>query len=60
MKARILAAILSLAVSLPVFMYLFHSILVKIDATELEFFLFWIYLPCTALSAVIFRVTEGE
>jgi hypothetical protein len=38
---------------LPIWFYLIYSILLAVDASELTWFLFWVYLPASALVSFI-------
>jgi hypothetical protein len=48
---------LALFIVAPIWYYLLYKILVFVNATDLMWFLYWVYLPigflCTALSKVI-------
>ena len=45
-KIKVVKSIVAILITMPIWFYLLHSILVKINASELEFFLFWVYVPC--------------
>ena len=53
-----IASILAIFVSLPIWFYLLYKILVAINATELMFFLFWIYFPLPIISSVLLKLAE--
>jgi hypothetical protein len=46
---RLINGILSLTIVLPIWFYLLYKILVAINASELMFFLYYIYLPVSIL-----------
>ena len=54
MKALVVFfSLLGICVSLPIWFYLIYQILELVNATELMWFLFWVYVPVTfGLSAV--------
>lgn len=49
----ILTASLGLIVTIPIWMVLLYKILVMIDATELMWFLYWIYLPSVVFTSLL-------
>ncbi len=44
----------------PIWFYLMYKILVAIHATELMFFLFWVYVPMSVLVAILSKVSDNE
>ena len=54
-----LALALSL-ITLPIWYYLLYSILDAIDANELQWFLFWVYIPLGVIIKVISDLTPKE
>lgn len=59
-KANTLAGIISAFLVLPIWFYLIYQILQRVQASELMWFLFWIYVPATALSRVLIEVAGKE
>lgn len=57
---KTIVALLTLCVTLPIWFYLLYSVLVRVQASELMMFLFWIYVPVNLLSFVIFKVIEAS
>jgi hypothetical protein len=57
-KAKTIGVLLSLFVTLPIWFYLLHSVLTYIGATDLEWFLYWVYVPVGILCTVIAKITE--
>ena len=55
---RAIAALLGLCVVLPIWYFLLYQILVRVNASELMFFLFWAYLPVSALVQTILQLTK--
>lgn len=58
MKSAI--GILQLFVVLPIWYYLMYQILVRVNATELMFFLYWIYVPAALLAATVTKMIERD
>lgn len=55
---KIICTLLWLFVSMPIWYFLQYQILVRVNATELMFFLFWVYLPVTVFATVIAKLAE--
>ena len=60
MKLKIVAAICALFITLPIWFFLLYQILVRIDASELMFFLFWAYVPFSIFVGVVAKLTGDE
>lgn len=59
MKAiKIIWAMVSVFLTLPISMYLQFKTLKMIEATELMMFLFWVYVPLVLFSVVISKLIE--
>ena len=56
MKA--VAALLAAFITLPIWFFLLYRILQAVNASELMWFLYWIYLPFTFLVLVLVRLAE--
>ena len=48
-KAQALAALLGMLVCLPIWFYLIYQVMVRVNASELMWFLFWVYVPATVI-----------
>lgn len=58
---RIIAFIIWFFVTAPIWYYLFYKILVAVNASELMFFLYWIYMPSAIIGGIIVKLSdEGE
>ena len=57
---KVIGAILGLFVSLPIWFFLMYRVLEAVNATELMWFLYWIYLPVTILVSVITKIAEAD
>lgn len=58
--ARVVSAILSVIVVAPIWYYLVYKILQGINATELMWFLYWIYLPVGIIVRLIDSIVNGQ
>lgn len=58
MKAVI--AILSFLIVAPIWYYLLYQILVRVNASELMFFLYWVYAPAAIISGSIRELLNGK
>lgn len=52
--------LIAIFVTVPIWFYLLYQILERVQATELMFFLFWIYVPATILLHVIAKLASKE
>lgn len=52
---KIVTGAMATCVTIPIWLYLFYQILKLVNASELMWFLFWVYVPCTF---VVFIVRE--
>ena len=59
-KLKIIQALIALLVSLPIWFYLLHEVLERVQATELMWFLFWVYVPVSIFATFIGKLIEGE
>lgn len=58
-KLKMVFALLSVFVVMPIYLYLIHWLLVSSGAGDLQMFLFWIYVPTAILMTVIQKVIEA-
>lgn len=58
-KLNFIVGLIALAICLPIWYYLLYQILVRVQATELMMFLFWIYVPTMALVGVARDVVKS-
>lgn len=57
-KAKIITGVLSVFLTIPIFIYLLYNIMVKVEASELMWFLFWIYIPVVLVVYTLKVVVE--
>ena len=57
---KLAAVLVSLCVVMPIWYYLIYQILVRVDASELMFFLFWVYVPARLFSLVVANLTTAK
>jgi hypothetical protein len=55
-----ITALIFILIQLPIWFYLIYKILQTINATELMWFLFWVYVPVTFVIAFLTRIVQGE
>ena len=55
-----IAAILGLCVSMPIWYFLLYRIITAVQAAELTWFLYWVYVPVSILVGTLSKLTEGE
>lgn len=53
-----LSGIIALLIVMPIWYYLLHQILVRVQASELMFFLFWVYVPAGLLVQIIAKAAS--
>ena len=58
--AKGIAGTLAFLVTIPIWYYLLYKILQSIGATELMWFLFWIYVPVGILISVLAKIAEND
>jgi len=58
--AKTISGILTVFITLPIWYYLFYKILGLVNATELMWFLYWIYLPVGVLVQIINKAVKSE
>lgn len=55
------AVILRIVITMPIWFYLMHWMMVQLHAGDLQMFLFWVYVPVTIFSgAMIEMATKGK
>lgn len=55
---KIISSILGFCVTIPIWYYLLYQILVRVNASELMFFLYWIYLPVTFVAGILMTIIK--
>jgi len=59
-KFHWLSLILGLTITMPIWWYLLYKILQAINATELMWFLYFVYIPVAIVIAIISKIAEGK
>lgn len=54
------SSLLSVFVTLPIWYYLIFSILVAINASQLQWFLYWVYVPVGLFVAVATKLVQDQ
>ncbi len=57
-KLKVFSGLLAIFIVLPIWFYLLYQILDAIQASELTWFLYWIYLPVSMLMTFIYKLLE--
>lgn len=57
---KLISAIVYTLIALPLALFLQYKILVTINASELMWFVFWIYAPIAVVVTVVFKLLENE
>ena len=52
-KTGCIGAVLQVLIVSPIWLYLLYSVLKAIEATDLQWLLFWIYVPVCILTGII-------
>lgn len=58
-KAKLIAGLLTMFVTVPIWFYLLDFVLTNAGASELQWFLFWIYLPAGILVHVLMAIAAS-
>lgn len=58
MKA--IGSVLITLVTLPIWLFLLYRILVRSGAGELDFFLFWVYIPVIFIATILIRLADKK
>jgi hypothetical protein len=59
-KNELIIGLLSCCITTPIWYFLLYQILKRVNATELMFFLFWVYVPASILATIITNIFEGK
>ena len=57
---KLVAGLLAIFVSLPIWFFLLYRILQSVNATELMWFLYWIYVPASLVIATMAKLVGDE
>lgn len=56
---KTIIAILSIIVMYPIWYYLLYNLLKAVNASELNMFLFWVYVPVSVLIHILSRIADA-
>ena len=59
-KLKIVNGMVAAFLLVPIWLYLLHSILTAINASDLQWFLFWAYFPLHLFVAFVSKIVEKE
>jgi len=57
-KMKLIGGIMAALIAMPIWFYLLYQILVRVEASELMWFLYWIFVPASFVMSMISRLTE--
>lgn len=52
--------LLALCFTMPIWLYLLYQILVRVEASELMFFLYWVYVPVNFLVGILAKIATDD
>ncbi len=58
--SKTVMGILGIFIVMPIWFYLQYQVLVRINASELMWFLFWVYIPVSLLVGILSKITETK
>ena len=59
-KMSIFNGVLAVLIAAPIWYYLLYQILVRVNASELMFFLYWVYLPVGLIGQTLAKIAESK
>lgn len=59
-KAKVFAILLAMCISLPIWFYLLYKILEAVQASELMWFLYWVYLPVNIFINLVLKLSSKD
>ena len=57
-KVKIVASLIIIFITAPIWFYVLYQVLQAINASELVWFLYWIYLPFSLFASVVMKIFE--
>jgi hypothetical protein len=57
---KIIAILGAVCLTMPIWFFLLYRILIAVNATELMWFLYWIYLPASLIVNIISQIIVGS
>jgi hypothetical protein len=55
-----IAGLVGFLVVAPIWYWLLYQVLVRVNATELMWFLYWVYTPAAIFAGVLAKLTEAK
>jgi len=59
-KLKIVSAFLTIAIALPIWFYIMYQVLDAVNASELTWFLYWVYIPVILVTSFIGRLLDSD
>jgi hypothetical protein len=57
---RVVAGLLAIFVCLPIWLSLLYGILIRVDASDVMWLLYWVYVPISVLVTYIVRLIDEK
>lgn len=58
-ELKVFLGLITVFITIPIWYYLLYKILIAVDATDLMFFLYWVYLPFNLFAHAIQKLIEN-
>ena len=58
--SKVIASVLTLGVTLPIWYYLLYKVLEMVGASEVMWLLYWVYMPVGIVAHLLFKLSEGK
>lgn len=58
--SKAIAGFISLLITIPIWFYLVYKILESVNATELMWFLYWIYVPAGVITSMLTKLSTDK
>lgn len=59
-KMKVISALVSIFMTLPIWFYLLHEVLTAVSASDLSWFLYWVYVPASLFAGILARISSDE
>lgn len=59
-KGTLIGGLIGLLITIPIWFYLLYKILVMVGASDLMWFLYWVYMPFTLVAQVLIKAAESK
>jgi hypothetical protein len=59
-RARVISALIAVFITIPIWFFLMYKVLQAINAGELMWFLYWVYVPFSVVVNIITHMTANS